>query len=89
MLPSSGKTKGKKVGGKDKPKNAKSTTEEEEEETCPEKEVILNCVICHTEFPTRNKLFDHLKTSGHAIAISSKAPQSSTTKSKKDKKKNR
>ncbi|KAI4816677.1 hypothetical protein KUCAC02_008993 [Chaenocephalus aceratus] len=93
---SSGKTKGKKVGGKDKPKNAKSTTEEEEEEeeeeveeTCPEKEVILNCVICHTEFPTRNKLFDHLKTSGHAIAISSKAPQSSTTKSKKDKKKNR
>ncbi|KAF3848997.1 hypothetical protein F7725_015494, partial [Dissostichus mawsoni] len=59
---SSGKTKGKKAGGKDKPKNAKSTTEEEEE-TCPEKEVILNCVICHTEFPTRNKLFDHLKTS--------------------------
>ncbi|XP_033978674.1 dnaJ homolog subfamily C member 21 [Trematomus bernacchii] len=87
---SSGKTKGKKAGGKDKPKNAKSTTEEEEEEeTCPEKEVILNCVICHTEFPTRNKLFDHLKTSGHAIAISSNAPQSSTTKSKKDKKKNR
>ncbi|KAJ4925792.1 hypothetical protein JOQ06_007978 [Pogonophryne albipinna] len=83
-----GKTKGKKAGGKDKPKNAKSTTEEEEE-TCPEKEVILNCVICHTEFPTRNKLFDHLKTSGHAFAISSKAPQSSTTKSKKDKKKNR
>ncbi|KAK5851961.1 hypothetical protein PBY51_023472 [Eleginops maclovinus] len=83
---SSGKTKGKKVGGKEKPKNAKSTTEEE---NCPEKEVILNCVICNTEFPTRNKLFDHLKTSGHAIAISSNAPQRSTTKSKKDKKKNR
>ncbi|XP_029940012.1 dnaJ homolog subfamily C member 21 isoform X2 [Salarias fasciatus] len=81
---SSGKTKGKKGGGKDKPKNVKPQTEEQ----FPEKELILRCVTCNNEFPTRNKLFDHLKTSGHATALSG-APQSSTSKSKKDRKKNR
>ncbi|XP_047425206.1 dnaJ homolog subfamily C member 21 isoform X2 [Mugil cephalus] len=80
---SSVKTKGKKGGGKDKPKSAKQPTGEQ----FPEKEVILCCVTCHHEFPTRNKLFDHLKTSGHAIAIS--AAHGSTSKSKKDKRKNR
>lgn len=83
---SSGKTKGKKGGGKDKPKNVKSNTGGEE---FPEKEVILHCVICDEEFPTRNKLFDHLKTSGHSTALSASASHSSTSKSKKDKKKNR
>uniref|UniRef100_A0A8C2XHF7 DnaJ homolog subfamily C member 21 n=1 Tax=Cyclopterus lumpus TaxID=8103 RepID=A0A8C2XHF7_CYCLU len=52
-------------------------------------EIILRCVTCDGEFSTRNKLFDHLKTSGHAIAASSNAPHSSVSKSKKDKKKNR
>uniref|UniRef100_A0A3B4WUY8 DnaJ homolog subfamily C member 21 n=1 Tax=Seriola lalandi dorsalis TaxID=1841481 RepID=A0A3B4WUY8_SERLL len=83
---SSGKTKGKKGGGKDKPKNVKSNTGGEQ---FPEKEVNLCCVTCNNEFPTRNKLFDHLKTSGHAIAVSSNASHSSMSKSKKDKKKNR
>ncbi|CAJ1070698.1 hypothetical protein INR49_025846 [Xyrichtys novacula] len=80
------KTKSKKGGGKDKPKNVKSSTGEEQ---IPEKEVILRCVTCNNEFSTRNKLFDHLKTSGHATALSSNAPQNTTSKSKKDKKKNR
>ncbi|XP_071322141.1 dnaJ homolog subfamily C member 21 isoform X1 [Trachinotus anak] len=83
---SSGKTKGKKGGGKDKPKNVKSNTGGEQ---FPEKEVNLRCVTCNNEFPTRNKLFDHLKTSGHASALSSTASHSSISKSKKDKKKNR
>ncbi|GAA6230054.1 dnaJ homolog subfamily C member 21 isoform X2 [Lates japonicus] len=83
---SSGKTKGKKGGGKDKPKNAKLNAGGEQ---CPEKEVNLRCVTCNYEFPTRNKLFDHLKTSGHATALSSNAPHSSMSKSKKDRKKNR
>ncbi|KAM7392729.1 hypothetical protein PAMA_007715 [Pampus argenteus] len=82
---SSGKTKGKKGGGKDKPKIVKANAGGEQ---CPEKEVNLRCVTCNYEFPTRNKLFDHLKTSGHASALSS-APHSSVNKSKKDKKKNR
>ncbi|XP_030006638.1 dnaJ homolog subfamily C member 21 [Sphaeramia orbicularis] len=80
---SSGKTKGKK-GGKDKPKNIKPHTGEQ----MPEREVNLRCVTCNNEFPTRNKLFDHLKTSGHASALSQHAAPS-TSKSKKDKRKNR
>ncbi|XP_045923493.1 dnaJ homolog subfamily C member 21 isoform X2 [Micropterus dolomieu] len=83
---SSGKTKGKKGGGKDKPKNVKSNTGGEQ---FSEKEVNLCCVTCNNEFPTRNKLFDHLKTSGHASALSSNVAHSSVSKSKKDKKKNR
>ncbi|XP_076613847.1 dnaJ homolog subfamily C member 21 isoform X3 [Chaetodon auriga] len=81
---SSGKPKGKKGGGKDKPKNVKSNTGGQ----VPE-EVNLCCVTCNHEFPTRNKLFDHLKASGHASALSSNAAHGSVSKSKKDKKKNR
>ncbi|XP_029025666.1 dnaJ homolog subfamily C member 21 isoform X2 [Betta splendens] len=84
-IKSSVKTKGKK-GGKDKPKNVKSNTGGEQ---FAEKEANLRCVTCNNEFPTRNKLFDHLKTSGHATALSSNAPQSSVARSKKEKKKNR
>ncbi|XP_075311813.1 dnaJ homolog subfamily C member 21 isoform X3 [Odontesthes bonariensis] len=82
---SSGKTKGKKGGGKDKPKNIKSQSGEQ----FPEKQVDLRCVACDSEFPTRNKLFDHLKTSGHATLLSANAAHSSMSKSKKDKKKKR
>uniref|UniRef100_A0A1A7YM58 DnaJ homolog subfamily C member 21 n=1 Tax=Iconisemion striatum TaxID=60296 RepID=A0A1A7YM58_9TELE len=78
---SSGKTKGKKGGGKDKPKSAKPHTEQ-----IPEKEANLRCVTCNYEFPTRNKLFDHLKTSGHATALSSSASHNSMSKNKKEKK---
>uniref|UniRef100_A0A8C9Y2X6 DnaJ homolog subfamily C member 21 n=1 Tax=Sander lucioperca TaxID=283035 RepID=A0A8C9Y2X6_SANLU len=85
-LSSSGKPKGKKGGGKEKTKNIKSNTEGEQ---LPEKEINLRCVTCDNEFSTRNKLFDHLKTSGHASPLSSNAPNSSMNKSKKDKKKNR
>ncbi|KAM4719373.1 dnaJ homolog subfamily C member 21 isoform 2-T2 [Anableps anableps] len=81
---SSERTKGKKGGGKDKPKNTKSHTEQ-----FPEKEANLRCVTCNDEFPTRNKLFDHLKTSGHATAISANTTHTSTSKSRKEKRKNR
>ncbi|XP_019938006.2 dnaJ homolog subfamily C member 21 isoform X2 [Paralichthys olivaceus] len=83
---SAGKTKGKKGGGKDKTKNVKSNTGGDE---VPEKEANLRCGTCNYEFPTRNKLFDHLKTSGHATALSANASHSATSKSKKDKRKNR
>lgn len=131
-LSSSGKPKGKKGGGKDKPKNVKSNTGgEQAPEVCtvysisfdilppfnckkgslhcftlgkcsmlvflilffpnfqPQKELILHCVTCNNEFPTRNKLFDHLKTTGHASPLPSGAAHSSVSKSKKDKRKNR
>uniref|UniRef100_A0A3Q4AAQ3 DnaJ homolog subfamily C member 21 n=1 Tax=Mola mola TaxID=94237 RepID=A0A3Q4AAQ3_MOLML len=77
--------KGKKGGGNDKPKNIKSNTGGEQ---FPEKEVNLRCVTCNNEFSTRNKLFDHLRSSGHASAIPN-AAHGSVSKSKKDKKKNR
>lgn len=31
----------------------------------------LSCVVCNQTFPSRNKLFDHVKNSGHAVAPSS------------------
>ncbi|XP_054612421.1 dnaJ homolog subfamily C member 21 [Dunckerocampus dactyliophorus] len=78
-LPSSAKTKPKKAG-KDIPKNVKSSHPGGEQFL--EKSINLRCVTCNGEFPTRNKLFDHLKSSGHASAVS-------VSRSKKDKRKNR
>ncbi|KAG7269830.1 hypothetical protein CRUP_032353 [Coryphaenoides rupestris] len=68
-------TKGKKGGAKDKKKLKTNTTESHHE-----RDGILHCVTCNYEFSTRNKLFDHLKTTGHATPLSS---------SKKEKKKAR
>ncbi|KAK2827734.1 hypothetical protein Q7C36_018660 [Tachysurus vachellii] len=81
---SSGKTKGKKAG-KDSKKssNANGGGDTNQEQ----KEVNLRCVTCHFEFTTRNKLFDHLKTTGHATALPSNG--CINTKSKKEKRKNR
>ncbi|XP_029921086.1 dnaJ homolog subfamily C member 21 isoform X4 [Myripristis murdjan] len=81
---SSGTTKGKK-GGKDNKKNVKPHTGGQQ----IAEEVNLRCATCNNEFSTRNKLFDHLKTSGHATVLASSAAHSSVGKTKKDKKKNR
>ena len=29
----------------------------------------VTCNVCKHEFPTRNKLFDHIKKTGHAIKL--------------------
>ncbi|XP_040833391.1 dnaJ homolog subfamily C member 21 [Ochotona curzoniae] len=51
---------------------------------------VLSCTTCHSEFPSRNKLFDHLKATGHARAPSSSSLNSGTSsRSKKEKRKNR
>ncbi|XP_016307518.1 dnaJ homolog subfamily C member 21-like isoform X1 [Sinocyclocheilus anshuiensis] len=81
---SSAKTKEKK-GGKDSKKNSKPHGGVE---VSQEKEVNLRCVTCQYEFATRNKLFDHLKTTGHATALSS-GNTAQTCKKKKDARKNR
>ncbi|XP_077479224.1 dnaJ homolog subfamily C member 21 [Stigmatopora argus] len=84
---SSVKTKTKKTTGKDQSKNIKENLGGEQ---LYEKSAKLQCVTCHGEFSTRNKLFDHLKSSGHASAVSSNpAPTTSVGRSKKDKRKNR
>ncbi|KAJ8402358.1 hypothetical protein AAFF_G00368470, partial [Aldrovandia affinis] len=77
---SSGKTKAKKGGMK------KASRPQGDLEEAPE-ELNLRCVTCQFEFPTRNKLFDHLKVTGHAIALSSS--KHTGGKGKKDKRKNR
>ncbi|XP_051907261.1 dnaJ homolog subfamily C member 21 [Hippocampus zosterae] len=84
---SSMKPKAKKTDGKDKAKNVKAHSGGEQ---FPEKPIKLSCATCNGEFSTRNKLFDHLKSSGHATALSSNpAPTVSAGRSKKDKRKNR
>ncbi|MBN3274847.1 DJC21 protein, partial [Polyodon spathula] len=57
----------------------------------PEKEAQLRCITCHNEFSTRNKLFDHLQTTGHATALHPHSSISRPTpgKSKKEKRRNR
>ncbi|KAM7149807.1 dnaJ homolog subfamily C member 21 [Molossus nigricans] len=53
-------------------------------------DVLLSCTTCHSEFPSRNKLFDHLKATGHARAPSSSSLNGLTgSRSKKEKRKNR
>ncbi|KAA0719836.1 DnaJ -like protein subfamily C member 21 [Triplophysa tibetana] len=79
---SSAKTKAKK-GGKDSNNKAHGVDEVKQE-----KEVNLRCVTCQYEFPTRNKLFDHLKTTGHSTALSS-SNTAQTSRKKKETRKNR
>ncbi|KAJ2950964.1 hypothetical protein O0L34_g5340 [Tuta absoluta] len=45
----------------------------------------LRCAICHQEFPSKNKLFEHLKKTGHSVAL----PQTSSSITKKTKRANR
>ncbi|XP_076844990.1 dnaJ homolog subfamily C member 21 isoform X2 [Brachyhypopomus gauderio] len=74
---SSGKTKGKK-GGKDSKKNNKPHGGGE----VSQEEGNLRCVTCQFEFTSRNKLFDHLKVTGHATALTSSDPTSKRDKRK-------
>uniref|UniRef100_W5N1I7 DnaJ homolog subfamily C member 21 n=1 Tax=Lepisosteus oculatus TaxID=7918 RepID=W5N1I7_LEPOC len=84
---SSGKAKAKKVGKETKKGNKPLGGTDQS----LEKEINLRCVTCQFEFSSRNKLFDHLKTTGHATALYSlSAPcGSGSGKSKKEKRKNR
>lgn len=44
---------------KKKPKQSNSNTNSEE---------ILKCTVCHAQFTSRNQLFKHINTEGHALA---------------------
>ncbi|XP_035554875.1 dnaJ homolog subfamily C member 21-like [Canis lupus familiaris] len=77
------KPKGKKA--KDTKKSVKVPAEPQ-----TVSDVLISCTTCHCEFPSRNKLFDHLKATGHARAPSSYSLGSVTSSgSKKEKRKNR
>jgi DnaJ family protein A protein 5 len=77
------KPKGKKT--KDMKKSVKVPAEPQ-----TVSDVLISCTTCHSEFPSRNKLFDHLKATGHARAPPSASSNSLTsTQSKKEKRKTR
>ncbi|XP_053304106.1 dnaJ homolog subfamily C member 21 [Spea bombifrons] len=79
-----------KVTGK-KTKNAKKASKQvAEPDVKAENDAPLRCNTCASEFSTRNKLFNHLKTSGHSLAINGPAGSSAnSSKTKKEKRKNR
>ncbi|NWR76212.1 DJC21 protein, partial [Centropus unirufus] len=80
---SSTKLKGKKA--KDAKKSAKSSAEHP-----TTNEVPIHCVTCNCAFPSRNKLFEHLKATGHAKATQASAVNEAVnTRNKKEKRKNR
>lgn len=86
------KTEAKSVS-KPKGKKAKDTKKSVRVPAEPQtvSDVLISCTTCRSEFPSRNKLFDHLKATGHARAPSSSASLNSVTNSrnKKEKRKNR
>lgn len=48
----------------------------------------LHCNVCKQEFKSRNKLFDHIKESGHALRVEAQRPmEDQSKKGKKSKKK--
>ncbi|XP_074993211.1 dnaJ homolog subfamily C member 21 isoform X1 [Calonectris borealis] len=80
---SSTKPKGKKA--KDAKKSAKASSEHP-----TMNEVPIHCVTCNCAFPSRNKLFEHLKATGHAKATQAPAVNGAVnTRNKKEKRKNR
>ncbi|NWT45471.1 DJC21 protein, partial [Chroicocephalus maculipennis] len=80
---SSTKPKGKKA--KDAKKPAKASSEQP-----TTNEVPIHCVTCNSAFPSRNKLFEHLKATGHAKATQAPAVNGAVnTRNKKEKRKNR
>ncbi|KAM6034898.1 dnaJ homolog subfamily C member 21 isoform 2-T2 [Theristicus caerulescens] len=77
------KPKGKKA--KDAKKSAKASSEHP-----TTNEVPIHCVTCNCAFPSRNKLFEHLKATGHAKATQAPAVNGAVnTRNKKEKRKNR
>ncbi|KAJ7335062.1 hypothetical protein JRQ81_013003 [Phrynocephalus forsythii] len=79
------KAKGKKT------KEAKKTPARSSSENQAMHEASLQCVTCSCEFQSRNKLFEHLKVTGHAKAVQAPAVNgaANSTRSKKEKRRNR
>ena len=66
------KTEAKRVS-KPKGKKAEDTKKSVRVPAEPQtmSDVLISCTTCHSEFPSQNKLFDHLKATGQARAPSS------------------
>ncbi|KAM6470074.1 dnaJ homolog subfamily C member 21 [Liasis olivaceus] len=78
------KGKGKKA------KEAKKTSAKASSEHQIKPEAPLQCVTCSCEFQSRNKLFEHLKATGHAKALQTSTTNTAiSSRSKKEKRRNR
>merc|ERR1712110_172237 len=77
----SGKSKKK---GKNKKGKSKSGVNENTEEVA---KGDLTCAQCRNPFPSKNKLYDHLKSTGHAVYLPSSASNLTENKRAKAKKK--
>eukprot|EP00117_Sycon_ciliatum_P049169 scpid56650/ scgid34903/ DnaJ homolog subfamily C member 21; DnaJ homolog subfamily A member 5 len=69
-----------------KPKSSKKAQSSAASATRTPSELDLICVGCSMEFSTRNKMFQHLKETGHAQPVSAAGGSSSSSSSKKSKK---
>ncbi|XP_033019756.1 dnaJ homolog subfamily C member 21 [Lacerta agilis] len=81
------KAKGKKAKDTKKSSAARGSSEHQTMH-----EASLQCVTCSCEFQSRNKLFEHLKATGHAKAVQAPAMNgavSNSSRSKKEKRRNR
>jgi DnaJ family protein A protein 5 len=54
-----------------------------------ESKEMLHCAKCKAKFPSKNKLFDHLKSTGHAVYLGDKPDEVPAPTSKKSKKKSK
>ncbi|XP_050799753.1 dnaJ homolog subfamily C member 21 isoform X1 [Gopherus flavomarginatus] len=78
------KTKGKRT--KDTKKSVKVTSELQDKN----EDIPIHCITCNCEFQSRNKLFEHLKATGHAKVMQAPAANGAgNSRSKKEKRKNR
>ncbi|XP_054842534.1 dnaJ homolog subfamily C member 21 [Eublepharis macularius] len=82
-----------KTNPKPKGKKAKDT-KKTSARSCSEHQTVseasIRCVTCHCEFQSRNKLFDHLKVTGHAKAVQPPTANGAvSSRGKKEKRKNR
>ncbi|XP_022105462.1 dnaJ homolog subfamily C member 21-like [Acanthaster planci] len=64
------KLKGKKAKEARRAAREKAASEEQQRVSSASDAPLL-CNVCRNEFPTRNKLFNHIKSSGHALHVPS------------------
>lgn len=60
-------------------KERKQKRDKKSKRDISETDTQLCCVTCNTSFPSKNKLFDHLKKTNHGVALNSKSKKKSVS----------
>ena len=69
------KATAKKSKGKRRAASSKKGVDQFNKDDSDEEETTVNatsCAVCKTDFQSKNKLFSHLKSSGHAVPLAKK-----------------